>query len=131
MAYLTYEEYSAYKATPMSEDEFNVCEPIAEEIINAYVFDAIERHNLMASEYYAEKIKRAVALEADVVKDTDGATSVERDIASHSVTVGETSESITYANDNQPVTMYVNGIKLAPLARTLLVKARALGRAVR
>lgn len=132
MAYLTYSEYTEAVKSPMSEADFDVYEAIAEEVVDAYTFDAVERYGLMSSEIYAKRVKKAVAYETDVIADTDGATVTERDIASRSVTVGETSESVTYVTNGQcEVTTLVNGFKLSSVARTLLTKIRAMGRVVR
>lgn len=132
MAYLTYSEYTEAVKSPMSEADFDVFEAMAEEVVDAYTFDAVERYGLMSSDIYAKRIKKAVAYETDTIADTDGATVTEREIASRSVTVGETSESVTYVTNGQgDVTTLVNGIMLSPVARTLLTKVRAMGRIVR
>ncbi len=132
MAYLTYSEYTEAVKSPMSEADFDVFEAMAEEVVDAYTFDAVERYGLMSSDIYAKRIKKAVAYETDTIADTDGATVTEREIASRSVTVGETSESVTYVTNGQgDVTTLVNGIMLSPVARALLTKVRAMGRIVR
>ena len=69
MAYLSYEEYKELSLVPdekrLSESLFEAFEIYAEVVINSFTFDAIEKYNLLNDEYYAPKVKKAVAYQID------------------------------------------------------------------
>ena len=147
MAYLSYEEYKELSLVPtekrLSESLFEAFEIYAEVVINSFTFDAIEKYKLLIDDYYAPKVKKAVAYQIDYMNDEDSNSDSslstftkegEKVISSHSVTVGETSESISYdngavnSNGNSLENRASGGLKVSPIAVPILAKVRALGR---
>ena len=150
MAYLSFEEYKEFSLLPaekrLSESLFEAFEIYAEVVVNSFTFDAIEKYNLLNDEYYAPKVKKAVAYQIDYMNDEDNNSDSslssftkegEKVISSHSVTVGETSESISYdnsavnSNGNSIENRASGGLKVSPLAVPILAKVRALGRGIK
>lgn len=150
MAYLSYEEYKELSLVPaekrLSESLFEAFEIYAEVVINSFTFDVIEKYKLLNDDYYAPKVKKAVAYQIDYMNDEDNnldsslstfTKEGEKVISSHSVTVGETSESISYdnsalnSNGNSIENRASGGLKVSPLAVPILAKVRALGRGVK
>lgn len=151
MAYLSFEEYKKLSLETsddkkLSENLFEAFEIYAEVVVNSFTFDAIEKYNLLNDEYYAPKIKRAVAYQIDYMNDDESSSDSsltsftkegEKVISSHSVTVGETSESVSYdnsainTNGNSIENRASGGLKVSPLAVPLLAKVRALGRGIK
>lgn len=138
MAYLTYEEYTALslKKEKVSEDLFLAYEVYAEGIIDSYTFDAISKESLMDEDFYNEKIKKAMAYQIDYMTSaTDEAFTYAQDagkrVSSESISVGETSENVSYSYDSSVESnRAAGGIKVAPLAVPFLGKVRALGRQI-
>lgn len=138
MAYLTYEEYTSLslKKEKVSEDLFIAYEVYAEGIIDSFTFDVIAREDLMNEEYYSDKIKKAMAYQIDYMTSTTDDASVYAEesgkkVSSESVSVGETSESVSYSYDSGVENnRTAGGIKVAPLAVPFLNKVKAIGRQV-
>ena len=138
MAYLTYEEYTALslKKEQVSEDLFLAYEVYAEGIIDSYTFDVISREFLMNEDFYSEKIKKAMAYQIDYMTSaTDEASTYAEEagkkVSSESISVGETSEKVSYSYDSSVESnKAAGGIKVAPLAVPFLGKVRALGRQI-
>lgn len=138
MAYLTYGEYTALslKKEKVSEDLFLAYEVYAEGIIDSYTFDVISRENLMDEDFYSEKIRKAMAYQIDYMTSaTDEASTYAEDagkkVSSESISVGETSENVSYSYDSSVESnKAAGGIKVAPLAVPFLSKVRALGRQI-
>lgn len=139
MAYLTYEEYSKLSLAKekVEEDVFEAYETYAEAVVDSYTFDVIGRKSLMEDDYYSEKVKKAVAYQIDymasVTEDaSEYAQKTEKKVSSQSLSVGETSETISYSYDNSDNgNRTAGGVKVAPLAVALLGKVKALGRSLR
>lgn len=143
--YLTYEEYKAKGFSNAEEAEFSPLRSYASRIIDAYTFNAIRRYDLMADEYYADMIKDAVALEIDMLALAGGVEAVAglgngsagAVVASESEAIGNYSHSISYdsagaaAKAKGDGQVYANGVRIAPLAISLLAPIRAMGRQVR
>lgn len=138
MAYLTYDEYTALslKKEQVSDDLFTAYEVYAEGVIDSYTFDVISKESLMDEDFYSEKIKKAMAYQIDYMTSaTDDASMYAQDagkkVSSESISVGETSENVSYSYDSSVESNKAAGeIKVAPLAVPFLGKVRALGRQI-
>lgn len=138
MAYLTYEEYKklSLKKEVVTKDLFTAYEVYAEGVIDSYTFDVIGRESLMDDDYYSDKVKKAMAYQVDYMTTaTDDAStfaeSAEKKVSSESISVGETSENVSYSYDNSNNgNKATGGIKVAPLAVSVLSKIKALGRQI-
>lgn len=137
MAYLSYTEYTALTraSNPVEKTDFDAYEEAAEVVIDSYVFDAIQRFDLLENDRYTSKIKKAVTLQVDYIRATcetaEEYAASDKEEASHSVSVGETSESVTYIHDGKDSANKASGgSKVAPLAVALLTKIKAIGRSV-
>lgn len=138
MAYLTYEEYSKFSLAkePVEESLFEAYETYAEAVIDSFTFYAIEKNSLLEDDYYSEKIKKAVAYQIDYMSNIsesvlEYAQEAGKKVSSQSLSVGETSENISYSYDNSDNgNRTAGGMKVAPLAVALLGKVKALGRGI-
>ena len=136
--YLTYEEYKEIspKATSVQEDDFSAISSIASDVVDSYTFSAISRYGLMSDDFFADKIRRAVAATVDFVVTIGGleaymqsAIKDGRSKISYSVSVGNTSESASFGDGYEPG-VTDEGFRLPPSAVFLLKKVQAIGRQI-
>lgn len=130
--YLEYDEYKAMTGATISEADYPVYEDMAETIVDAYTFSVLKR-NGNALSVYGEKVKRAMVYQLSLMGSYKSLEAYSADnaegVQSRSVTVGGTSESVTYkANGNDSSNVY--GMKIAPLAKAVLAPVRACGRVI-
>ena len=138
MAYLTYEEYRAMSPqSKVSEDDFEILSSISEDVIDAFVFSAISRYGLIDDERYWNAIRKAIARQVDYIHACGGVEAYvdeagKGELASESVTVGNTSESRSYVQGTggMKAAMAGSGLRLSPLAVPLLKPIQAIGRQV-
>ena len=131
--YLTYDEYLAKSKNPkVTEVSFEMYEPYAEAVINAYSFGIIDRENLIADNIHAKTIKLATALQIDFMATggIDGYIGESgKDISSRSVSVGGTSESVSYGSSGSSKgNKATGGMEVHPFAVSLLPPIIAMGR---
>lgn len=132
--YLSYDEYVEIMKNPsVGQDSFDNYLVYAEAVVDAFTFSVIGKKNLMTVPYYKDMIKKATAFQIEYMAKADSIDSYMdesgKKVASRSVTIGGTSESVTYAN-NDAEAMTSGGMKVAPVAAFALAPVKALGRMV-
>lgn len=130
--YLEYEEYKAMAGNTISEEDYPGYEDMAEAIVDAYTFGVLKKNDKALSTY-GYKVKQAMVYQLALMGsykslDAYSADNAE-DVQARSVTVGGTSESVTYKSSGYSGNN-VNGMRLAPLAKVLLAPVRACGRII-
>lgn len=137
MAYLTYEDYKKLafdKNNLLDEDTFDSYEIYAEAVVDGFTFDVISKESWMLNDtYYSSKIKNAVCRQIEFMSNEESSISEYEkkegsNVSSYSVSVGGTSESVSYNSTSDFSNFSVGGVKIAPLAVSLLSKLRAKGR---
>lgn len=117
--------------------EFTPLSIYTAEAVDAYCFRAISRQNLLSDDYYGDIIRKAMAFQIVFMYELGGEAaasgadaSAGEEVASESETIGNYSHSKTYASGNgfssRPA--QVGGIRISPIAASLLAPIRAMGR---
>lgn len=136
MAYLTYEEYR--KLSPLSsvlEGAFETISSIASDAVDSYTFGAIRDYCLMDDDETAEQVRKAVARQIDFIQSQGGAEAYlskaePRPEASYSISMGNTSESKSYASGGYSEGVTAEGFIMSPLACAYLRRIKAIGRQI-
>lgn len=134
---LTYEEYQALGLDAVTEAEYTPLEVYASQAIDAYCFRAISRLGLISDDYYGPIIRNAIAFQIAYVYQLGGIeaasgsdSSAGAKVASESENIGNYSHSVSYVNTGDSASRKASayGIRIAPIAVSMLAPVRAAGR---
>ena len=134
--YLTYDEYKALSPmTSVLEGAFEAISSIASDAVDSYTFGAIRDYCLMDDKETAEQVRKAVARQIDFIQSQGGAEAYlskaePRPEASYSISMGNTSESKSYASGGYSEGVTAEGFIMSPLACAYLRRIKAIGRQI-
>lgn len=129
--YLTLADYKeAFPNHKVSDDDFIAFESVAESAIDSATFSVLKKDSSVLA-FYADTVRKAVGLQLEFMGSFASLDSycaeAGKAMASHSVTVGGTSESVTY-KDSSVLSFCDGGLKISPLVVSMLAPIRAMGR---
>ena len=128
--YLTYDELLAIDPSiQITADEWPSYALQIDALVDRLAFGVIPERGVMAIPTLADKVKRAVAVEARTIVTRGGldACAKAEKVVSKSVNVGGISESVSYQSDSSGED-WIDGIPVSKVAVSLLSKITALGR---
>lgn len=129
--YLTYEELKALDPTiTVTAEEWPAMSLQIDALVDRLTFGVIPERSVMEIPTLAERVKRAVAIEARAITVHGGleACIKESKVLSKTVNVGGISESVSYQSDAK--TEWMDGIPVSKIAVSMLSKVIALGRQI-
>lgn len=127
--YLTHEELMSLDPTlKVTAEEWTAMSLQIDALVDRLTFGVIEQRSVMSIPTLAERVKRAVAVEARAIVMRGGLEACAKmaEVSSKSVNVGGISESVSYSTpsgDN-----FIDGLPVSKVAVSLLSKITALGR---
>lgn len=128
--YLTFEELKTLDPSiKVTAEEWTAMSLQIDAMVDRLTFDVIGQRGVMSIPTLAEKVKRAVAVEARAIVTRGGldACAKAEKVVSKSVNVGGISESVSYQSDSSGED-WMDGIPVSKVAVSLLSKVIALGR---
>ena len=128
--YLTYEELKTLDPSiKVTAEEWTAMSLQIDAMVDRLTFDVIGQRSVMSIPTLAEKVKRAVAVEARTIVTRGGldACAKASQLSSRTVNVGGISESVSYQSDSSGED-WIDGIPVSKVAVSLLSKITALGR---
>ena len=129
--YLTHEELMSLDPTlKVTAEEWTAMSLQIDALVDRLTFGVIEQRSVMSIPTLAERVKRAVAVEARAIA-TRGvleACAKMAEVSSKSVNVGGISESVVYSTPSGED--FIDGIPVSKVAVSLLSKITALGRQI-
>ena len=128
--YLTFEELKTLDPSiKVTAEEWTAMSLQIDAMVDRLTFDVIGQRGVMSIPTLAEKVKRAVAVEARAIVTRGGfdACAKAEKVASKSVNIGGISESVSYVSDSSSED-WMDGIPVSKVAVSLLSKIIALGR---
>lgn len=129
--YLTLADYKeAFPNHKVADDDFIAYESVAESAIDSATFSVL-RKDSEVFECFSFRLKKIMGLQLEFMGSFASLDSycaeAGKAMASHSVTVGGTSESVTY-KDSSVLSFCDGGLKISPLVVSMLAPIRAMGR---
>ena len=128
--YLSYEELKVLDPSiKVTAEEWTAMSLQIDAMVDRLTFDVIGQRSVMSIPTLADKVKRAVAVEARTIVTRgglDACAKAEKGV-SKSVNVGGISESVSYQSDSSGED-WIDGIPVSKVAVSLLSKITALGR---
>ena len=131
--YLTYEELKSLDPTlEVTAEEWAAMSLQIDAMVDRLTFGVIEQRSVMSIPTLAERVKRAVAVEARAIVTRGGldACAKAEKVVSKSVNVGGISESVSYQSDSSGED-WIDGIPVSKVAVSILSRIIALGRDTR
>ena len=128
--YLTYEELKSLDPSlKVTAEEWAAMSLQIDAMVDRLTFGVIGQRSVMSIPTLAEKVKRAVAVEARTIVTRGGldAGAKAAKVSSRTVNVGGISESVSYQSDSSGED-WIDGIPVSKVAVSLLSKITALGR---
>ena len=129
--YLTHEELMSLDPTlKVTAEEWTAMSLQIDALVDRLTFGVIEQGSVMSIPTLAERVKRAVAVEARAIATRGGleAGAKMAEVSSKSVNVGGISESVVYSTPSGED--FIDGIPVSKVAVSLLSKITALGRQI-
>ena len=129
--YLTYEELMSLDPTlKVTAEEYTAMSLQIDALVDRLTFGVIEQGSVMSIPTLAERVKRAVAVEARAIATMGGLEACAKmaEVSSKSVNVGGISESVVYSTPSGED--FIDGIPVSKVAVSLLSKITALGRQI-
>ena len=129
--YLTHEELMSLDPTlKVTAEEWTAMSLQIDALVDRLTFGVIEQGSVMSIPTLAERVKRAVAVEARAIATRGGLEACAKmaEGSSKSVNVGGISESVVYSNSSGED--FIDGIPVSKVAVSLLSKITALGRQI-
>ena len=129
--YLTHEELMSLDPTlKVTAEEWTAMSLQIDALVDRLTFGVIEQGSVMSIPTLAERVKRAVAVEARAIATRGGleAGAKMSEVSSKSVNVGGISESVVYSTPSGED--FIDGIPVSKVAVSLLSKITALGRQI-
>ena len=129
--YLTHEELMSLDPTlKVTAEEWTAMSLQIDALVDRLTFGVIEQGSVMSIPTLAERVKRAVAVEARAIATRGGleACAKRAEVSSKSVNVGGISESVVYSTPSGED--FIDGIPVSKVAVSLLSKITALGRQI-
>ena len=131
--YLTFEELKSLDPSlKVTAEEWAAMSLQIDAMVDRLTFGVIEQRSVMSIPTLAERVKRAVAVEARAIMTRGGldACAKAEKVVSKSVNVGGISESVSYQSDSSGED-WIDGIPVSKVAVSLLSRIIALGRDTR
>ena len=128
--YLTYEELKSLDPSlKVTAEEWAAMSLQIDAMVDRLTFGVIEQRSVMSIPTLAERVKRAVAVEARAIVTRGGldACAKAEKVVSKSVNVGGISDSVSYRSDSSGE-VWIDGIPVSTVAVSLLSTITALGR---
>ena len=128
--YLTHEELMSLDPTlKVTAEEWTAMSLQIDALVDRLTFGVIEQRSVMSIPTLAERVKRAVAVEARAIMTRGGLDACVKaaKVSSRTVNVGGISESVSYQSDSSGED-WIDGIPVSKVAVSLLSKITALGR---
>ena len=129
--YLTHEELMSLDPTlKVTAEEWTAMSLQIDALVDRLTFGVIEQGSVMSIPTLAERVKRAVAVEARAIATRGGLEACAKmaEVSSKSVNVGGMSESVVYSTPSGED--FIDGIPVSKVAVSLLSKITALGRQI-
>ena len=129
--YLTHEELMSLDPTlKVTAEEWTAMSLQIDALVDRLTFGVIEQSSVMSIPTLAERVKRAVAVEARAIATRGGLEACAKmaAVSSKSVNVGGISESVVYSTPSGED--FIDGIPASKVAVSLLSKITALGRQI-
>ena len=129
--YLTHEELMSLDPTlKVTAEEWTAMSLQIDALVDRLTFGVIEQGSVMSIPTLAERVKRAVAVEARAIATRGGSEACAKmaEVSSKSVNVGGISESVVYSTPSGED--FIDGIPVSKVAVSLLSKITALGRQI-
>ena len=129
--YLTHEELMSLDPTlKVTAEEWTAMSLQIDALVDRLTFGVIEQGSVMSIPTLAERVKRAVAVEARAIAPRGGLEACTKmaEVSSKSVNVGGISESVVYSTPSGED--FIDGIPVSKVAVSLLSKITALGRQI-
>ena len=129
--YLSYEELKVLDPSiKVTAEEWTAMSLQIDAMVDRLTFDVIGQRSVMSIPTLAERVKRAVAVEARAIAARGGLEACAKmaEVSSKSVNVGGISESVVYSTPSGED--FIDGIPVSKVAVSLLSKITALGRQI-
>lgn len=127
--YLTHKELMSLDPTlKVTAEEWTAMSLQIDALVDRLTFGVIEQRSVMSIPTLAERVKRAVAVEARAIATRGGLEACAKmaEVSSRTVNVGGISESVSYSTPSADD--FIDGIPVSKVAVSLLSKITALGR---
>ena len=129
--YLTHEELMSLDPTlKVTAEEWTAMSLQIDALVDRLTFGVIEQGSVMSIPTLAERVKRAVAVEARAIATRGGleACATMAEVSSKAVNVGGISESVVYSNSSGED--FIDGSHVSKVAVPLRSEKTALGRKI-
>lgn len=130
--YLSYEELKVLDPSlEVTAEEWSAMSLQIDALVDKLTFGVIEQRSVMSIPTLAEKVKRAVAVEARAIVVRGGLDECAKiaDVSSKTVNIGGISESVSYATPSSRID-WMDGLPVSKVAVSLLSRITGIGRQV-